>query len=221
MATLKSELQQLHREFETLTSMTTTLKKDFEKGRREKLSAERQAKQALKKVDEAERRCEVAEKNSKNATSAADKAKKKAASLEKEKLESQRLAVERLAAVERAEQQCNTLQREREELIEVYSAPSKYIYPKYIYLKEININSVKNTNLCILQKSSDTFMGDSATSSHLMSPWHITRCYIKCSFNDKSTCHFHLVMDARTCHGCPLQLMARQHVSIIKMSNQL
>jgi hypothetical protein len=130
----------------------TTLKKDFEKGRREKLSAERQATQALKKMEEAERRCEVAVKNSKNATSVADKAKKKAASLEKEKLESERLAVERLAAVERAEQQCNTLEREREELIEVYSAPSKYIHPKYIYVKEININSIR-IQICAFSKN--------------------------------------------------------------------
>lgn len=77
--------------------------------------------EALKRMEEAERRSKFAEMSAKQVASVAEKARNEATATEREKLESQKLAVERLAAEERSERRCETLEREREELTLVLS----------------------------------------------------------------------------------------------------
>lgn len=118
LKTLKTDLRQSHAEIEARKSEAVAFSRDLEKARLDKSHAEKQMAEAQKRMEEAERHWKIAEKREKFALEAAEKARHESSAIEKEKLESQRLAVERLAAIERLQRRSESLERERDELMQ-------------------------------------------------------------------------------------------------------
>lgn len=115
---LKAEVRHLQSAYDTAKSSSSTLEKDLESSRQEKLFIDERLRTLHKRLEEAEEKCGIYEREARRASDSAEKAREEAAIAEREKLETNTLAVERLAAVERAERRAEKLEREKIELVQ-------------------------------------------------------------------------------------------------------
>ncbi|CAM6095658.1 unnamed protein product [Calypogeia fissa] len=116
MTALKAEVRHLQSSYDATKSSSVLLEKDLENLRQEKTFIEERLRTVLRRVEEAEEKCGIYEKEAKRASEFAEKAREEVSATEREKLETNTLAVERLAAVERAEHRAEKLERDKIEL---------------------------------------------------------------------------------------------------------
>lgn len=127
---LRSELRHVQQELEGTKSLSITLRRDLAKADEDKSYAEQRMNECIRRMEEAEHMRKIAERDSKRAIEAAEASRAEAANEERGKLETQKLAAERMTAVERTQRRCESLEQERDELLQV---PSSYGFPFSCY----------------------------------------------------------------------------------------
>eukprot|EP00249_Psilotum_nudum_P023424 c28867_g1_i1 orf=314-3514(+) len=118
LITSRSELRHLQDSINVTKAACQSAEQELEARRQDKFHDEERLKIDMKRREEAEQKCRIAEKEAKRASEVAEKAREDASLALREKLETQRLAVERLAAMERAEGHIAALLREKGALLD-------------------------------------------------------------------------------------------------------
>ncbi|KAJ7539848.1 hypothetical protein O6H91_11G111700 [Diphasiastrum complanatum] len=116
--TLKADVTHLQVEGSTAKSTVQSLERELESTRQERGYADERLRTLQKRLEEAEMKSKVLEKEARRAAEEADKSRDAATLFEREKLEALRLAMERSAAIERVERHGESLEREKEELLQ-------------------------------------------------------------------------------------------------------
>ncbi|KAJ7525877.1 hypothetical protein O6H91_17G071400 [Diphasiastrum complanatum] len=116
--TLQAEVAELQVEGSNAKSTAQSLERELESTRQERGYSDERVHALQKRLEEAEVKSKVLEKEARRAAEEADKSRDAATSFEREKLEALRLAMERLAAIERTESHAKSLEREKEELLQ-------------------------------------------------------------------------------------------------------
>lgn len=115
---LKEEIRLLTDNLESIKTEAQSREKEVRILEQEKNHLLEKHLSECKKFDEADRRCKEAEREAKRATELADLARVEAAAAQKDKGEAQRLAMERLALIERMERQVESLERDKNKMVE-------------------------------------------------------------------------------------------------------
>ncbi|XP_068665199.1 uncharacterized protein [Aristolochia californica] len=115
---LKLEIKELGEKLETVKATAQSYEREARILEQEKINLEQKYLSESKRFEEAGERCAIAEKEAKRATELADKARAEAAAAQKEKSEVQRVAMERLTQIERTERHIETLERQKNGLME-------------------------------------------------------------------------------------------------------
>ncbi|XP_004293897.1 PREDICTED: uncharacterized protein LOC101305731 [Fragaria vesca subsp. vesca] len=112
----KLEIKELSKKLEAANEKANSFEREKKILEQEKIHLKQTYESEIKRLDEVQERCKVAEKEATRATDIADRARAQADIAQKEKGEMQRLAIERLAQIERAERHIESLQREKRDL---------------------------------------------------------------------------------------------------------
>lgn len=112
----KLEIKELSKKLEAANAKANSFESEKNILEQEKFHMMQKYESEIKRLDEVQERCKIAEKEATRATDIADKARAQADIAHKEKGEMQRLAIERLAQIERAERHIESLQREKRDL---------------------------------------------------------------------------------------------------------
>ncbi|XP_006654786.2 guanylate-binding protein 3 [Oryza brachyantha] len=115
---LKEEIRSLTVSLESIRTEALSREKEVKILEQEKNHLQEKYLTECKRFDEADRRCKEAEREAKRATELADVARAEAVASQKDKGEAQRLAMERLALIERMERQVESLDREKNKMLE-------------------------------------------------------------------------------------------------------
>ncbi|KAF0927221.1 hypothetical protein E2562_031018 [Oryza meyeriana var. granulata] len=115
---LKEEIRSLTVSLESIRTEALSREKEVKILEQEKNHLQEKHLTECKRFDEADRRCKEAEREAKRATELADVARAEAVASQKDKGEAQRLAMERLALIERMERQVESLEREKNKMLE-------------------------------------------------------------------------------------------------------
>jgi len=115
-SSMKLEIKELSKKLEATNAKAHSFEREKKILEQEKIYLEHKYESDIKRFDEVQERCKIAEKEATRATDIADRARAQADTAQKEKSEMQRLAMERLAQIERAERLIESLQREKRDL---------------------------------------------------------------------------------------------------------
>ncbi|MCO5582076.1 hypothetical protein L7F22_035967 [Adiantum nelumboides] len=113
LVTLRAELRHLQTLLDAGRASLSSAEKELEIIKQEKVHIDERRLTELKRLEEAEEKCRVAENEAKRASGIADKSREAASLAEREKLEVERLSVERLASIERLKRHIEDLAREK------------------------------------------------------------------------------------------------------------
>ncbi|KAH0985736.1 hypothetical protein GBA52_012913 [Prunus armeniaca] len=116
ISSMKLEIKELSQKLEAANAKAHSFEREKKILEQEKIYLGQKYESEIKRLDEVQERCKIAEKEATRATDIADKARAQADIAQKEKSEMQKLAMERLAQIERAERHIETLQREKRDL---------------------------------------------------------------------------------------------------------
>ncbi|XP_068320785.1 uncharacterized protein [Pyrus communis] len=116
ISSMKLEIKEFIQKLEAANAKAHSFEREKKILEQEKLYLEQKYESEIKRFDEVQERCKIAEKEATRATDIADRARAQADTAQKEKSEMQRLAMERLAQIERAERLIESLQREKRDL---------------------------------------------------------------------------------------------------------
>lgn len=116
LVVLRSELRHSQTLVDAANATALSRERELDIFKLEKIHHEERLGAELKRLEEAEMKCKLAEKDAKTAVERAERAQDEAAQASREKLDAHRVAAERMAALERAERRSEGLARERDSL---------------------------------------------------------------------------------------------------------
>ncbi|MCO5613643.1 hypothetical protein L7F22_067921 [Adiantum nelumboides] len=113
LVTLRVKLRHLQTLLDARKASLSSAEKELEIIKEEKVHLDERRLTELKRLEETEEKCRVAENEAKRASEIADKSWEAASLVEREKLEVERLSVQRLASIERLKRHIEDLAREK------------------------------------------------------------------------------------------------------------
>ncbi|KAJ4977225.1 hypothetical protein NE237_002331 [Protea cynaroides] len=115
---LKLQIKELGERLDTMNDTGHSYEREVVILEQEKNHLEQKYSSELRRFEEVQERCKIAEKEAKRATELADKARAEAVTAQKEKSESQKLALERLAQIEKTEWHFESLERQKADVVD-------------------------------------------------------------------------------------------------------